>query len=167
MVLSPKSLILFPLAATNFFVALVRSSFTLTNISAGMTCPAAPVSTVALMFTQVSLTSMTFLGAAQEFFQHSATTQGQISSTSIWISEDFLPLLFLALLQQTPRMQLIFVFVHFYADVSFVFVCSVQTPVPTPLGSICRKVCCFPTAPANSGVFAGQACSLSRQQRTG
>ena len=61
-------LILSPFAATNFFVVLVRSSFTLGNISAGMTCPAAPMSIVALMFTQLSLTSMSFHGDAHELF---------------------------------------------------------------------------------------------------
>ena len=53
-------------AATNFFVAVVRSSFTRGIISASMTCPAAPVSIVALMFTQLSLTSMTFFGDGQD-----------------------------------------------------------------------------------------------------
>ena len=47
---------------------LVRSSFTLGNISASMKCPAVPVSIVAPMFAQLSLTSMTFLGDALELF---------------------------------------------------------------------------------------------------
>ena len=72
-------------------------------------------------------------------------THGQISSSSI--NFNFLLVTschcsFLAQLQQTPRMQLIFVFMHFLADVFFVFFHSVQTPVPPPLGAICRTVSC-------------------------
>ena len=63
MVFSPKSLILCPFAAT-----ISWSSFTLGNISAGIACPAAPVSIVALMFTHLSFTLMTFLGRAPEMF---------------------------------------------------------------------------------------------------
>ena len=40
---------------------------------------------------------------------------------------------------------------HFFTDVTFVFF-SVQPPVPTLLGAICRNVSCFPTVPANFGV---------------
>ena len=86
MVFSPKCLVFSPFAVANFLVVLVRSSFTRGNISAGMTCPAAAVSSVALMSTQLSLTSMTFLGDAQELFQHSAVTPWQISSSSSFIS---------------------------------------------------------------------------------
>ena len=68
MVFSPKSLIFSPFAVTNFVAALVRNNFTRGNISAGMTCPAAPVLIMDLMFTQLSLTSMTFHGDAQVKF---------------------------------------------------------------------------------------------------
>ena len=48
---------------------LVRSSFTRGSKSDGMKCPAAPVCPLwPLMFTQLSLTSMTFLGDTQELF---------------------------------------------------------------------------------------------------
>ena len=77
---------------------------------------------------------------------------GTFLHLQFFLAGDFFPLVFLALLQQTPRMQLIFVFPHFLTDVSFAFFCSVQTPVPTPLDAICRNVSCFPTAPASSGV---------------
>ena len=50
----------------------------------------------------------------------------------LFLAGDVLPLLILALFQQTPRMQRFFVFTHFTDD-SFVFFYSVQTPVPTPL----------------------------------
>ena len=62
---SPKSSISSPFPATNFFVVVVRSSYARGNISVGTTCIAAPVSIVVLMFTQLSLISMIFLGDAR------------------------------------------------------------------------------------------------------
>ena len=122
------------LLQTNYFVALVRSSFTHGKISAGMTRPATPVTTVTLMFSHLSLTSLTFPGNTQELF--ATLSNDSWASFFNFIFGSLLMtschLLVLALLQQTPRMQLIFIFAHFVADVSFVFANSVQTPVPTP-----------------------------------
>ena len=63
-----KSLILSPYAATNFFVALVRSSFTRREHVCRHGMPCTSVSIVALLLAQLSLPSMTFLENAQEWF---------------------------------------------------------------------------------------------------
>ena len=87
MVFSPKSSMFSQFAATNFFAVVVLSSFTRGNVSAGMTCPAAPVSIVALMSTQLSLTSMTVLGDAQALF---STLSNDSWANFFVISFDFL-----------------------------------------------------------------------------
>ena len=83
------------------------------------------------MFTQLSLTSTTFLG-----FAFLLVTSCHCSFS----------------LSSNRHHACIFVFTHFCTDVSFVFFNRVQTPVPTRLHAICRNVSCFPTAPANSGL---------------
>ena len=123
-------LIFSSLSPDNFFVALVRSRFTRGNISAGMTCPAAHVSIVAVMFTQPSLTSMTFRGHAQELF---STLSNDSWASFFNFNFDFLmtschcSLSFSS--SKHHACSSISVFMHVLTDASFVFVHSVQTPV--------------------------------------
>ena len=100
-VFSPKCLFLSPFAATNFFVALVRSSSTRGNISAGMTCPCSSCRPLWLWCSPNCLWPyMTVLGDALELFSTLSSTDHRATFFSLnleILAGDFLPLLVLAL----------------------------------------------------------------------
>ena len=110
---------------------LLRSSFTRGNNSAGTTCPAAPVSIVGLMFTNLSLTSTTFVGDAQELIS--------TLSNDSWANFFIFSFDVLLVTSCHCSSSLMFLLSFFY---------SVRTPVPTPLTQ-------FAAAPADVGhIFA-------------
>ena len=94
---------------------------------------------------------MTFFG--EELFSTlSNDSWANFFVLNLILAGDVLPLLILALLQQTPRMQLIFAFTHFFTDVSSCLLQQRSDSCSHPLDAICRDVPSFLTASANSDI---------------